>query len=181
MLKIGVCGAHGSGKTTLAKLLFEKFELPFLADTMRQMWRDFGVEDFEKLPKTVRSYFQKEAILKQINREETEGKNGFITDRTVMDNWGYTKISGNFDEIDLKIYETIVRKHLSSYSHFIYLPISKSFKAEQEKLRANLATQNTFAQIVESALIWVEKEKLLIVENEDLQKRVSEVGLFLKS
>jgi deoxyadenosine/deoxycytidine kinase len=179
MFKIGICGAHGTGKTTLAKLLTERINLPFLTDTTRQMWRDFGVEDFEKLPPTVRTYFQKEVILRQTNREDIEGENGFITDRTVMDNWCYTKLSANFDPIDLRVYEALVKARLKTYSHFIYIPVSLEFRVEQEKLRANLETQNTFASIIEESLEWVEPNKLLVLKSVDLEERVKEVVSFL--
>jgi len=179
MYKIGFCGAHGTGKTTLARLINEQIKLPFLTDTARQMWRDFGIDEFEKLPVTVRSYFQKEIILKIITREETEGVQGFISDRTVMDNWGYTKLSADMDTVDLRIYERIVKQHIMTYTHFVYIPVSSQFRAEQDKLRANLETQDTFASIIEESLSWVDPSKLLIIQNSELDLRVKEVINFV--
>ena len=93
MYKIGLCGSHGTGKSTLAKLIADEFKVPYISRTMRDMWEQFGIADFEKLPGDVRKTFQYYAVLNQIEREETEGKEGFITDRTVVDNLGYTVLS----------------------------------------------------------------------------------------
>lgn len=179
MYRIGLCGAHGTGKTTLGKIISENFHIPFLTNTMRSMWQELSIGDFEKLPPDVRSSFQKHAIIRQIQREDVEGKGGFITDRTVLDNLAYTKLSADMTGIDLDLYEKLVSERLKNYSHFIYLPVM--FDAPQEALRANIATRSTLAEIIETYLSdWLSPEKYLVVTNTDMDKRIAEVTDFLK-
>lgn len=179
MYKIGICGAHGTGKTTIATLLAKELKLPFITNTMRSMWVESGVVDFEKLPSDVRSQFQKHAILKQINRENIEGLAGFITDRTVIDNLAYTKLSSNMDGVDLEIYKTLAIERIKNYSHFIYLPIM--FEPEADSMRANLNSRQELAKIFEqSVLKYVAKENLLQVKSLSNVDRLAEIKDFLK-
>jgi predicted ATPase len=176
MAKIGLCGAHGSGKTTLLNILTEKHKLNPLQRTMRDMWENFGVSDFEKLPADVRNIFQKYALLNQINRELSEGGENFITDRTVIDNLGYTLLSSDMTGIDLKMYQTLVLSHFQSYTHFIYIPVE--FVAEQEALRADVTTSKTWDETVRQWLNEnVRPDKYLIVSG-SVEARISQIEAF---
>jgi len=177
MLTIGMCGAHGTGKTTLLTELTRHLDVPELSRTMRDLWEKFGISDFEKLPPDVRATFQRYAILRQIEREDG-AKNGFITDRTVMDNLGYTKLSTDMTESELGMYESLVRERMQRYSHFIYLPIE--FAAEDEYLRADVSTRQQFATIVETYLKhWFEPGQYLIARG-SLEERVRQVLDFVQ-
>lgn len=152
-LKIGICGAHGTGKTTLANNLQPRLkeeldlEIPMLLRTTRDFWEASGVEDFEKLPRDVRTHFQNYILLNQIKRENEQGKVGFLTDRTPLDQLGYTILSSDMSGASLEIYEQLVLERLQKYSVVFYLPVE--FEAEQEKLRADISTREQFASIVE--------------------------------
>jgi len=179
MYKIGICGAHGTGKTTLGNLLSQELNLVFITNTMRSMWTESGVSDFEKLPTDIRSQFQKHAIIRQINRENIEGKSGFITDRTVVDNLSYTKLSSSMDTVDLALYTSLVLERLNNYTHFIYLPIM--FEAPSEFLRADISSRENLAKIIEEIILnYVSKEKLLIIKSLDNEDRMVEILKFLK-
>ncbi len=176
MGKIGLCGAHGSGKTTLLNILAKKHNLHPLSRTMRDMWENFGVADFEKLPDDVRNIFQKYALLNQITRESNEGGSDFITDRTVIDNLGYTLLSSDMTGIDLKIYETLVLSHFKTYTHFIYVPVE--FETKPENLRADVATSKTWDEIVKKWLAQnVAAEKYLVVSG-SIESRIKQIEDF---
>jgi len=176
MLKIGLCGAHGTGKTTLLQELKKYLEVPELSRTMRDMWGQFGIADFEKLPADVRSTFQRYAILRQIEREDAATE-GFITDRTVIDNLGYTKLSTDMTESELGLYEALVKERVSHYTHFVYLPIE--FDAENEFLRADVSTRHQFAEIAEGYLSqWLKPHQYLIARG-SLEERVKQVLEYL--
>jgi len=179
MYKIGICGAHGTGKTTIGTLLSKELKLPFITNTMRSMWVESGVVDFEKLPADVRAEFQKHAILRQIDRENSEGASGFITDRTVIDNLAYTKLSSNMDGVDLKLYTTLAIERVKNYSHFIYIPIM--FEPEKDEMRANLDTRLELAKIFEkSVLKYIAKHRLLQLKSLSNTDRLKEIIDFLK-
>ena len=38
MYKIGICGAHGTGKSTLLEALNQELQLPVIKRTMRTLW-----------------------------------------------------------------------------------------------------------------------------------------------
>jgi deoxyadenosine/deoxycytidine kinase len=171
MYRIGICGAHGTGKTTLGNILKEELKISFLNRTMRTMWEKYGIEDFEKLPGDIRTTFQKYAILKQIEIEEQASATGFITDRTVLDNLGYTILSSDMAEIDKKIYTALVKEHLKTYTHFIYLPVL--FDVEAEKLRANIETRRIWDELIQQKMQeLLPPQKYLIVDVVDIEKRV---------
>lgn len=177
MRKIGVCGAHGTGKTTLITQLNQDLGLPLLTRTMRTMWENFGVADFEKLPTDIRANFQKYALLFQIQREEAAGSAGFITDRTVLDNWAYTKLSSDMSQADLAIYERLVRERLQHYTHLIYLPVE--FEVAPEPLRANINSRSQIARILEDCLAsWLKPTDYLVATG-TLTERLTQVRTYL--
>jgi deoxyadenosine/deoxycytidine kinase len=136
--KIGICGSHGTGKTTLANLIAKEFNFRIIQKTMRNMWENYGISDFEKLPPEVRKIFQYKAILKQIQVED-ETNDNFVTDRTVLDNLVYTELVSKLSETDLNLYKALVKERLKTYTHLIYIPVE--FVATSEHLRANLDSQ----------------------------------------
>ena len=148
MYKIGICGAHGTGKTTLARIISEQYNLPIISQLMRNFWQEYGVMDFEKLPKDVRTTFQKESLLRQIDAEDST--EDFVTDRTVLDQIAYTKMSSNMAGVDLAIYEQLCRERLNRYTHLIYLPIE--FVAEAEFLRADINSRDELAEVMKGYL-----------------------------
>ena len=176
-LKIGICGAHGTGKTTVCKILSEQLGVHFITNTMRSMWQEVGVSDFEKLPSDVRALFQNHAILRQIKLEDTQIE--FITDRTVLDNLSYTILSSNLEGSELELYKQLVIERLKNYTHIIYLPVL--FGAKDEFLRANVETRDLIANIMESHIQkYVPKEKLLWVKSDILQERIEQIKNFLE-
>ncbi len=177
MYKIGFCGAHGTGKTTLVEILAPELNLLSISGTIRSTWQNFGVTDFEKMPSDARSVFQNYMLLKQIEREDIEGKDGFVADRTVIDILGYTVLSASMSESQLKIFEQLVKERLKSYTHFVYTPIE--FEAENEHLRANVSTRAQVDKIMKSYIDkWLVPENYLIATG-TVEERVQKVKNFL--
>ena len=176
ILKIGICGAHGTGKTTLAKEVHNLFGTPIITNLMRSFWQENGVADFEKLPKDIRTIFQKESLLKQIEAEESYIV-GFITDRTVLDQIAYTKMSSNMIGIEFEIYEQLCKERLKTYTHLIYLPIE--FESEQEALRADIKTRGECADIMKSYLDkWMPRQYTII--SGEFEERVEQIKKLLE-
>ena len=176
ILKIGICGAHGTGKTTLAKAVHELYGTPIITNLMRSFWQENGVADFEKLPKDIRTIFQKESLLKQIEAEETY-TTGFITDRTVLDQIAYTKMSSNMIGVEFEMYEQLCKERLKSYTHLIYLPIE--FESEQETLRADIKTRSECADIMKSYLDKWMPDRYTIIKGE-FDQRIEQVKKLLE-
>jgi len=178
MYKIALCGAHGTGKTTLVKILAPKLNLQSLDGNTRATWEYFGVSDFEKMPSDARTIFQNHLLLKQIEKEDIHN-NGFVTDRSVLDFLGYTVLSSDMSGSQFKLFEQLVKERLKNYTHFIYLPVE--FSAENETLRANVETRQEFAQIIEEYLEkWFEPEKYLKATG-SVESRIEQINNFISN
>lgn len=87
-LRIYVCGAHSTGKTTLARHLAREFDLPFVNEVARQVMAELELS-FETLRVDVGrvTEYQREVFRRQLEVEERYPE-GFVSDRT-FDNLAY--------------------------------------------------------------------------------------------
>lgn len=81
-LKIYVCGAHSTGKTTLARHLAQELGLPLINEVARQVMAELELT-FESLRVDLKqvAHYQKEVFQRQIEVEERYPE-GFVSDRT---------------------------------------------------------------------------------------------------
>lgn len=77
-MRIGICGTHCAGKTTLAKALSEKYGWPTILDVAASMPCETITDQLA---------IMSEQIGNEIFMVDRYG--GFISDRTVLDNWAY--------------------------------------------------------------------------------------------
>lgn len=114
-MKIAIVGAHGVGKTTLAKELASVLNYQILPDTAREaLLTGFTVN--EGTPPEVQLW-----ILSKQVEYEMKLQNDFIADKTLFDNIIYSRQIFNDPHL-LKVIEDIVIK-IAKYDLFIYLPI----------------------------------------------------------
>jgi deoxyadenosine/deoxycytidine kinase len=181
MLKIALCGAHGTGKTTILKDLASLYpNTPVLSRSVRTFWEDCGVEDFEKLPRDIRTAFQKHQILNQLKREDEEGADGFLTDRSVIDYWGYTLLSSDMSTPDIDMYKSLVQARLKNYTHLIFIPIM--FDAQNERLRADVSTRGRASSIMESLIHeTLQPHEFLTITKLPHSERLQEITSFIES
>jgi len=88
-LAVGLCGAHRTGKTTLAQGLAERLGLPFARTSTAQVFQHHGLNPADVLDSATRLWIQGE-ILVAAQAVWAEYPHGFITDRTPMDFMAYT-------------------------------------------------------------------------------------------
>lgn len=87
---IGLCGAHRSGKTTLAKLFAQKHKIAFVETSVSAIWRELGYDPATTYDFGTRLMIQEE-ILKRVDFVLSQYAGGeFITDRTPIDMAAYT-------------------------------------------------------------------------------------------
>jgi deoxyadenosine/deoxycytidine kinase len=177
MYKIAFCGSHGTGKSTLLHSVAKNFDIPILDNTIRTYYKNIGIDDFDKLPANVRTQCQLNLLLNQIEREDIEGKNGFITDRSVLDYIGYTAVSSDMSGGLRGIYEQLIKSRLQNYTHFIYIPVE--FEAAKEHLRADPSSQNVVAEAIEDYIQkWLTKDKFIVVRG-SIEDRLSQIHKYL--
>ncbi len=171
-----LCGAHGTGKSTLVDVLSKMYEMYPIQKTVRSYWDEIGVGEFERLPRDVRTVTQKDILMRQINREDTEGAEGFITDRSVIDVLAYTYISSNMHGSDWEIFKQLVKERVSYYSYIVYTPVE--FTPRDKQGRADLHLQEDIAEVIEGYL--KEWNVTYLKVSGHVPERVSQIEEFLK-
>ena len=89
MSNIGICGAHRTGKTTLAQQCAKLSGIPFLATAVSQVFQDMGLDPAQPLPFATRLTVQNHILDRAVSLW-ANFPDQFITDRTPIDMMAYT-------------------------------------------------------------------------------------------
>lgn len=89
MANIGICGAHRTGKTTLAQKFAEVSHIPFVATSVSQVFWEMGLEPAQPMDFRTRLGVQNH-ILDRAEALWANFPDRFITDRTPIDMMAYT-------------------------------------------------------------------------------------------
>lgn len=92
-MKIGLCGAQGTGKTTLAKAYSEAFGIPYIDAKVGDFLRDIGVDlsrNDMPIVERMKAQLMVAGHIASITEAPGLSKTGFITDRTPIDVMAYT-------------------------------------------------------------------------------------------
>jgi hypothetical protein len=132
MIKIGMTGAHGTGKTSMAQAMlagpFQKFSL--VPSTARQI-KEYGypinreaTELSQILVPLLRMVDEAEAVT---NRHNRMYKQGIISDRTLVDSLAYTMYQNanvwETNSILEQITFRLAKMHIGTYASLLYFPI----------------------------------------------------------
>ncbi|MCL6478776.1 MAG: ATP-binding protein [Peptococcaceae bacterium] len=121
-MRIGITGAHGTGKTSLARALSQKLSLPLIAERARIVAEKLGIKSSEELlrDKNLAREFQVSVLLAQVGTEDAFLQ-GFVSDRTVLDCLAYWRLYGLCEEGEVG--RTYVNQCLTrAYDILIYIP-----------------------------------------------------------
>jgi hypothetical protein len=88
-MSYGLCGAHRTGKTTLAKAVADEFKIEFVETSVSDVWKKLGISLKDPLPFDVRMDAQEQILQAAIERWESS-RVIFIADRTPLDMMAYT-------------------------------------------------------------------------------------------
>ncbi len=123
-MKIGILGAQGTGKTTLAEALSKELEYPLIPEIVRGVLKDMGMSSPRELkgnPEKGRK-FQMACLYRQI---EEEGKHkNFVSDRTTIDNaayWMKWHAHKNPSHVNTEYYQT-AWENAKKYDLLVYVP-----------------------------------------------------------
>lgn len=130
-MKIAIVGAHGVGKTTLAKALAKELQLKIIPDTAAEAFHKGFIVN-ENTP--IENQFW---ILCKALEYERDALEDFIADKALYDNIIYSR--NIFDDSHvLRIIEDIVLKN-ASYDLLLYIPIE--IPLEDDGRSMNIAFQ----------------------------------------
>jgi hypothetical protein len=95
-MSIGLCGAHRTGKTTLAEALSIQVKKPLVKTTTSEIFRQYGLDPAQPLDFKRRLEIQKQILISYVEVWASQ-QQSFITDRTPVDLMAYTlaDIQGN--------------------------------------------------------------------------------------
>lgn len=99
--KLGLCGCHRSGKTTLAIALSEKLGIPYIPINTSEVFLQYSVHPSDTIDVHKRLFLQQKVLEKAVNIW-SETKEPFICDRTPMDMMAYMfadVTNGRLDQI----------------------------------------------------------------------------------
>lgn len=133
MIKIGMAGAHGTGKTSMAQALLEHpaFENFVLVPSTARQIKAFGypinreaTELSQLLVPVLRMLDEHETAT---NPQNTLYKQGMISDRTLIDSLAYTFYQNDHVWGNGALVENVTRRlaemHMKSYHFVLYFPI----------------------------------------------------------
>lgn len=135
-MKIAITGAHGVGKTTLAKSLSKKMGLPMISEIARREAKLYGfskTEQIRKAPKERIRGYQEAVYTSQVFSESALQK-GFVSDRSVFDVVAYMEFYGLSPD-DVGWVTDKARLHSKNYDLLIYCPIPKGGVVEDDGFR----------------------------------------------
>jgi deoxyadenosine/deoxycytidine kinase len=114
-MKIGIVGAHGVGKTTLAKILAQHLKFSIIPDTAAEAYhKGYAVNENT----TIENQFW--IISKQIEYER-EIRSQFIADKTLYDNLVYANYIFDDNEIHSVLRKIVLNN--AAYDVLLYIPI----------------------------------------------------------
>jgi len=91
--KIMICGASGTGKTTLAKHISELYELPYVTTSASQLWPKYGFNSHKEALRKCLSdpsmgfIYQLDILTNR--RAKLDSLSNYVTDRSYVDNITY--------------------------------------------------------------------------------------------
>lgn len=174
-MRIGLCGAGGTGKGTLAKAFHEKHpEVMIIPSTVQHVGQMLAPDskNYKEIPAAFKPLFQDAILAVQGETERTMASNNlsYISERSLVDFVPYmdrvlTDIFGRVDKSSHDEYVSRMKKYLEEtpYTHIFFIP-SNDFIPDDKKDAS-----------------WKERDPLERVRtNDSLQSLLQDIGLSMK-
>lgn len=115
---LGLCGAHRTGKTTLAIALADRLNMPFVRTTTSQVFAQLGLDPAEPMDFKTRLFVQNH-VLDAAQQVWQNSATPFISDRTPIDMIAYTlgDIQGK-TEVDFDLLNQYIDRCFASTNQF---------------------------------------------------------------
>ena len=171
-MKIGFTGASGTGKTTLARALSDKYNLKLITDIART---SPGAR-FNML--TSNSQKSNQFIILNTLQFWAEQEN-IVSDRTVLDAYLYTK---DLTSIEYNFAQSILEKNLKLYNLIIYCPYYKWDVKDEGVRNLDPKYQYDFCYRTQKHLDWHNID-YLTMKNVSIDERMNEIeqGLIFRN
>ncbi|BDC36038.1 MAG: hypothetical protein EF806_03235 [Candidatus Methanoliparum thermophilum] len=128
--KIGVVGAHSTGKTTFVRKLKEYLSKEgftvYIIEELARRGRKSSLKEFHVQKMIIEEQIRKEREIKEKIKSDYLIKGGqyvLITDRTTIDNFVYLELYGHKEKIINKNLMETIEENNRSYDIIVYIPI----------------------------------------------------------
>ena len=191
VLRVAFCGSSGTGKSTLASHVAEKYGLPLNPIGSRSVSKAMGFESPYDVDKAGRRAEFQRRLVDEKRAWEVDHKS-FVTDRTTLDNLAYTMLHDVHAIDDALMASTVAG--LYRYTHVVYCPVSAFCNLEgSDKARVKDRTYQILFDVLVEALVSraltraamvypsvnPERTRLFAVNTDDLTTRCAQVDTFL--
>lgn len=136
-MKIAFTGAGGTGKTTLAKYLADKWSIPYVGSVSREVMAEMRVEsEMAQESMTVGMLYELQTAIMQRRRDKLAGLKDYVTDRCALDNYIYAlrRCGPALTGDAIKEWEDLAVKDLLAQDLVFYAPTGM-FKTEHDGIR----------------------------------------------
>lgn len=181
-MKIGIAGAHGVGKTTLAVELSKCLNLPMIDEVARKVANDLQIDSLEELyyNKDLALIFQTLIAERQKTSEQVYKDTGFVSDRTLIDNHAYWYLYGldTISGVD-ELLKSKRHEYDNLYDLIVYVPIEFSVQDDNFRFVCE-GCRNLIDKIIRDVLKGLKITPVLKVSG-TITQRVAQVIAELKT
>ena len=128
-MKIGLCGAGGTGKGTLATALSQELKIPMISSSVEWVGKTLNPssDNYSKITDEARVVFQVTSVMVQAQSERLY--ESFVTERTILDYlaYAYQFMPGYYQDYDDLVMRLLTQ---NPYDVVFYLPIEFEPKDE---------------------------------------------------
>lgn len=156
-MKIGFCGAGGTGKTTLAKRIAELSGLPFIPSPSRACFEKYGVkteDDQNNMSPAARKTLQLD-IFDAITRSSAENSIG-VFDRTNLDNYFYAlhRCHDILDTVEVEHMHHVTLQQMRKFDLIVFCPLYERCWAAGDATSDGMRTTSFASRTLTSGFIW---------------------------
>lgn len=125
--RVQITGPSGTGKTTLAKIISDELNIPFISTSAKEVWPNFGINKHSDVfDLSIPKFKEYQEAINDNRVTNLHGINSFISDRSVgIDSIAYffDHLAGRLSKVELDIFKSeVITDMLSVTDAIIYLP-----------------------------------------------------------
>lgn len=122
-MRLAFCGASGTGKSTIVTAVAGRLALPICSVGSREVAKDMGFDNpYDVDAAGKRGEFQTRLLGAKIAWEEGHSRDGFVTDRTHLDNLAYTQMHSP-ETAENGPFRSLAIGAMARYTHLVFCPI----------------------------------------------------------
>lgn len=184
---VGICGTHGTGKSTLLRGAKDSGCVVNESQLSRTAQAALGWDKLSRAQESVENMWalQEAILVAMYDRDEAIERMSNIqhvtlVDRTPADVWAYTEMWCNrlgidcLSDVRARSYKQQCREMAKRYARFLIVPINSQIKFVEEPNRADASSRVFVQQAIEN-FIFDGGLTYAVIKNADKDDRISEV------